>query len=54
MLGSLPDFATQEIRHIVRTERVQGIDDVLFRRSLIGLTGQDTAAVRAEIADLIV
>lgn len=54
MLDSLDDFAREEIRHIARTERVVGIDDLLFRRTLIGLTGRDTAAVRAEIAALLV
>ena len=53
MLDSLEDFAREEIRHIVRTERVGGIEDILFRRTLIGLTGRDSAAVRAEIAALM-
>ncbi len=53
MLPSLGDFAAEEIRHIARTERVGHIDDIVFRRTLIGLTGRDTAAVRAEVADLI-
>ncbi len=53
MLASLPDFAAEEIRHIARTERVGGIEDILFRRTLIGLTGRDTGAVRAEIAGLL-
>ena len=53
MLDNISDFATEEIRHIARTERVTGIDAILFRRTLIGLTGRDTAPVRAEIAALI-
>lgn len=53
MLGTLPDFAVEEIRHIAATERVGGIDDIIHRRSLIGLTGRDSEAVRAEIATVI-
>lgn len=53
MLDSLDDFAREEIGHIARTERVGDIEDILFRRTLIGLTGRDSAAVRAEIAALI-
>ncbi len=53
MLDSLEDFSAEEICHIERTERVGGIDDILFRRTLIGLTGRDTAPVRAEVADLL-
>ena len=53
MLDSISDFAAEEIRHIARTERVTGVDDILFRRTLIGLTGRDTAPVRAEIAALL-
>ena len=53
MLDSLDDFAREEIGHIARTERVGGIEDILFRRTLIGLTGRDSAAVRAEIAALM-
>ena len=53
MLSSLEDFSAEEIRHIARTERVVSIDDILFRRTLIGLTGQDSTAVRSEIAALM-
>lgn len=53
MLTSLSDFAREEIRHIATTEHVGGIEDILHRRTLIGMTGRDTPAVRAEIAALL-
>lgn len=53
MLSSLPDYAREEIRHIATTERVGCIEDILRRRTLIALTGRETAAVRAEIAALM-
>ncbi|QYZ69549.1 glycerol-3-phosphate dehydrogenase/oxidase [Neotabrizicola shimadae] len=53
MLASLPDFAREEIRHIAATEKVGGIEDILHRRTLIGMTGRDRPEVRAEIAALL-
>lgn len=53
MLTSLGDFSAEELRYIARTERVSSLDDILFRRTLIGLTGRDTAEVRAEIESLL-
>jgi glycerol-3-phosphate dehydrogenase len=53
MLATLPDFAREEIRHIATTERVGGIEDILHRRTLIGMTGRDTPAVRDEISALL-
>ncbi len=53
MLCALNDFSAEEIRHIALTERVGGIEDILFRRTLIGLTGRDTQLVRSEIARLL-
>lgn len=52
-LSSLPDHAREEIRHIAATELVGGIDDILYRRTLIGLTGRDRPEVRTEITALL-
>lgn len=52
-LASLPDYTREEIRHIATTELVGTIEDIIFRRTLIGITGQDRPAVRAEIASLL-
>lgn len=52
-LASLPDYAREEIRHIATTELVGTIEDIIFRRTLIGMTGRDRPAVRAEIASLL-
>jgi glycerol-3-phosphate dehydrogenase len=53
MLASAPDYARDEIRHIAATERVGGLEDILYRRTLLALTGWDRPAVRAEIAALL-
>lgn len=53
MLSSLPDYAREEIRHIAATERVGAVEDILRRRTLIALTGRETAAVGTEIASLL-
>lgn len=53
MLSTLPDYAAEEIAHIARTEAVVSLDDLVFRRSLIGLTGRDSAALRAELAQVL-
>jgi glycerol-3-phosphate dehydrogenase len=53
MLATLPDFAAEEIAHIVRTERVGRLDDLIYRRSLIGLSGRDSDTVRSELATIL-
>lgn len=53
MLASAPDYAREEICHIAATERVGGLEDILYRRTLLALTGQDRPEVRAEIAALL-
>ena len=49
LLPGCPDYAVQEIRHICQFERAMTVDDVIRRRTLIALTGRDTAAVREHI-----
>jgi glycerol-3-phosphate dehydrogenase len=53
MMASVPDYAAEEILHIAATEMVGTIDDIIHRRTLIGMTGRDRPAVRAEIASLL-
>lgn len=53
MLATLPDYSREEIRHIAANEMVGAIDDIIHRRTLIGMTGRDRPAVRAEIASLL-
>ena len=48
-LRGCPEYSVQEIRHICRTERAMTVDDILRRRTLITLTGQDNADVREQV-----
>jgi glycerol-3-phosphate dehydrogenase len=54
MLAALPDFAREEIAHLVRSERVGTMDDLVRRRTSISLSGRDSDAVRAELEPLVV
>ena len=53
MLKFQPDYAQQEILHLVRTECAVTVEDILRRRTLIAMTGGDTLPLRSEIAALI-
>ena len=53
MLTHAPDHAVEEIRHIAAAERVGGLEDIIHRRTLIGLLGGDTPALRAELAAVL-
>lgn len=53
MLATLPDYATEELRHIAATEKVVTLDDLIHRRTLIALSGRDRPDVRSEIAALL-
>jgi len=53
-LRSCPDYSVQEIRHICQTERAMTVDDILRRRTLITLTGQDSADVRDQVNSILV
>ncbi len=53
MLTEAPDHSVEEIRHIAATEKVGGLDDILYRRTLIGLLGGDSPALRAELASVL-
>lgn len=52
-LAGCPDHSVEEIAHICRHERVESVDDVLRRRTLITLTGRDTPEVRDEVAAIL-
>ncbi|MFO1104727.1 MAG: glycerol-3-phosphate dehydrogenase/oxidase [Amaricoccus sp.] len=53
LLTALPSHAREELVHLCRTERVGSLEDLLRRRTGIVLTGHASAAVVAEIADLL-
>ena len=53
MLTADPDYAQEEILHLVGCERALTVDDILRRRTLIALTGGDTPALRSEVAALL-
>ena len=53
LLRSCPDYSVQEIRHICQTERAMTVDDILRRRTLITLTGQDSADVRDQVHSIL-
>lgn len=53
LLSSLPAFSSTELRHLVSTEDVVHLDDLLVRRSSIAFTGAATDEVIEEIARVI-
>lgn len=52
-MRGLPDHAREELLHLVATERVGSVDDLVRRRTGIALTGLATDEVLAEIAALL-
>lgn len=52
-LATLADYSREELAHLIKTERVKTADDLLRRRTLIALTGQDSPALLQEIAALL-
>ncbi len=53
MLTQAPDHSVEEIRHIAATEKVGGLEDIIHRRTLIGLLGGDCPALRAELSAVL-
>ena len=51
-LATLPDYGRTEIGAVVLREQVVGLDDLLFRRLPIAVSGRLTEAVIAETADI--
>ena len=49
-LTTAPEYSTDELRHLARTEQVVHLDDILQRRTSIAFVGRATPEVAAEIA----
>jgi glycerol-3-phosphate dehydrogenase len=52
-LASLPAYSCREIEFIARSERVLHLDDIILRRTLIGLLGEATRPVIEELASIV-
>ena len=52
-LASLPAYSCREIEFIARNERVLHLDDIILRRTLIGLLGEATRPVIEELASIV-
>jgi glycerol-3-phosphate dehydrogenase len=52
-LASLPSYSRREIEFIARNERVLHLDDLILRRTLIGLLGEATPPVIEELAAIV-
>ena len=52
-LAHSPEYARGEIAHLARQERVCHLDDLLLRRTLLAMRGEITAALVAEIAEIL-
>ena len=52
-LASLPRYSRREIEFIARNERVLHLDDIILRRTLIGLLGEATRPVIEELAAVV-
>ncbi len=51
-LASLPDYGRAEVSAVIRHEQVVDLEDLLFRRLPVAVSGRLTAAVVAEVADI--
>jgi glycerol-3-phosphate dehydrogenase len=52
-LASLPGYSRREIEFIAHNERVVHLDDIILRRTLIGLLGEATRPVIEELAAVV-
>ena len=52
-LLALPDYSREELMHLLRTERVGGLSDLLLRRTSIALSGRLTPEVAQEAARIV-
>ncbi|PJF38985.1 MAG: hypothetical protein CUN54_09685, partial [Phototrophicales bacterium] len=52
-LSSRPDYSRCEIAFIAAHEKVHHLDDVVLRRSLLGLLGYADAMLLSEVADVM-
>ncbi len=51
-LNSLPAYSQREILFILEHERVERLDDLLLRRTLMAMLGQATPALLGDLADI--
>ena len=51
-LAHHPDYSKREIEFILREEKVERLDDLLLRRSLIAMLGRSTRALLRELAEI--
>ena len=52
-LASRPDFSRREMLFLIANERVRRIDDLLLRRTMLGIEGRVTPDLVAEVAGLM-
>ncbi|MEM7030102.1 MAG: glycerol-3-phosphate dehydrogenase/oxidase [Chloroflexota bacterium] len=52
MLAEHPKFSRREIMFLVQEEKVQRLDDLILRRSLLGMLGEVTPQLLHELADI--
>ena len=52
-LASAPDFSRREMLFLIGNERVRRIDDLLLRRTMLGIEGRVTPELVAETAGLM-
>jgi glycerol-3-phosphate dehydrogenase len=52
-LAAAPDYSRREIAYMAAHEHVQHVDDVLLRRTSLAILGDHSAALIAEIADIL-
>ena len=52
-LKSLPDHSLQEIAFLVLNEKIVHLDDLVLRRTLLGMLGQLTRPALEELADIV-
>ena len=53
MLEHAPDYSSAEIRHLVETESVCHLDDLLLRRTSLAFEGRVTEPLLVELAEII-
>lgn len=53
LLTSAPDFSRREMLFLIANERVRRIDDLLLRRTMLGIEGRTTPELVAEAAGLM-
>lgn len=52
-LRGLPDYSRRELRFIAETEKVVHLDDIILRRSLLGMLGQVNGDILLQLGDIV-